>query len=84
MNCEQELEKLRTERARHAEEKKEEIDRLRSEIAEVQNNKDKQLERIRKETEKMTQTLKKEHQQKEEKLTSEINGEKAKFNKLKD
>lgn len=50
----------------------------------MKNNKDKQLERIKKETERMTGILKKEHQQKEEKLTSEINGEKAKFNKLKD
>jgi len=40
-NCEADLLKLRQDRAKHTEEKKEEIDKLKSQIREVKNYKEK-------------------------------------------
>lgn len=44
--CEKDLLKLREDRAKHAEDKKEEMDKLRSQIKEVKSNKDRDMDNI--------------------------------------
>lgn len=45
-NCDADLIRLRQERARHTEEKKEEIDKLKSQIREVRNYKENEVKKI--------------------------------------
>lgn len=83
-NCEGELLRLRQERAKHTEEKKEEIDKLKSQIREVRNYKEKEIEKISKENKQLHDGLVKDHRTREDKLKAEINTEKGKLQKLRD
>jgi hypothetical protein len=83
-NCEGDLLKLRQERAKHTEDKKEEIDKLKSQIREVKNYKEKEIEKISKENKQLHDGLVKDHRSREDKLKAEINTEKGKLQKLRD
>jgi hypothetical protein len=69
-NNEGDLLKLRQERAKHTEDKKEEIDKLKSQIREVKNYKEKEKDKINKENKQLHDTLIKDHKTREDKLKS--------------
>ena len=60
-NCESDLLKLRQERAKHTEEKKEELDKLKSQIREVRHYKEKEIDKISKENKQLHDGPAKDH-----------------------
>ncbi|KAM3142601.1 hypothetical protein pb186bvf_005260 [Paramecium bursaria] len=82
--CEQDLQKLRSERAIKTNEKKEEIERLKSAIAEVKATKVKRQTMLKDDTNTKLGVLEKDHKSKEDKLGTEFDLLKKRFQKMKE
>lgn len=83
-NCERELLKLREDRAKHSEDKKEEMDKLKGLIKEAGTNKAREMDLIAKNNKEAKEDMRKEYDKEENNIKTMIAQEKTKLAKLRD
>lgn len=83
-NCDQELRRLREDRSKHAEDKKDEMDKLRSQIKEVKSNKEREMEQIARSLREQSEALAREYKKEEDNFRTLIAQERTKLAKMRE